>query len=409
MKRIHLILMALAPVLWIGCKEEGRIDHIDPNAPAPAQVTITDSYGTPGGAVLKYAAPAGGNLLYVRAEYETQPGVVRECRSSFYKDSLVLEGFGDERVYDVKVYSVGKNEKASEPLTIQVIPTTAPVHMATKVFKETFGGVSVIVENPERASLAVELMGDTARLGYQIHLATYYTSREKAVFVFRGLRAVPYDFSVYLRDRWGNLSTVAKATVTPVYDEFIPKNTWAEYDLPGDAPYPAGNFQPYRLSSIWKDPATTSNSQYAMYTPVASYFPYWNTWDMGLSAVIGRIKIWYNSDVPHMQSEHFKSGFKIFELWGSSNPNLDGSWNSWIPLGRFEIEKPSPGETVTEEDLEAVRAGFDFDVMPDEFAIDPLVPVRYIRLKSVAAWSGVPFGEVNYRQISFWGTVVERY
>jgi len=47
------------PVLLFGCKEEGRIDHIDDNAPAPVQIdkaSITVQ-NTPGGAVLKYTVP----------------------------------------------------------------------------------------------------------------------------------------------------------------------------------------------------------------------------------------------------------------------------------------------------------------------------------------------------------------
>ena len=409
MKRISLIIIALAPLLWIGCREEERIDQIDSNAPAPAQVTITNNYGTPGGAVLKYAVPTGENLLYVRAEYETQPGVVRECRSSFYKDSLVLEGFGDERVYDVKVYSVGRNEKTSEPLAVRVIPEKAPVHLATKEFKETFGGVSVIVNNPERANLAIVLMGDIDHTGHQAYLETYFTSKSKASFTFRGssgkLGIEPYDFSVYLRDRWGNLSSVEKGTVEPLFEELIPKDTWDYFDLPGDAPS-TSSFTPSNLSSIWRDPSTTSNFEWASYNQSGIY-PFWGTWDMGLTAIIGRIKVWHNTTAP-AEIAFTRTSPRIFELWGSANPNLDGSWASWIPLGRFEIEKPSPGEAVTEEDMEAARAGFDFDLGRDEFSPDPFVPIRYIRLKTVEPFGGYRYsGAVLYRQITFWGTVVE--
>src|SRR5690554_2494050 len=106
--RIIYILMLLMPFAWISCKEEGRTDFVDDAAPAPAQVTKVTVTNKTGGAVLRYVMPVDENLLYVRAEYEITPGVVRETKSSYYKDSLVLEGFGTESTYDVNLYSVGR-------------------------------------------------------------------------------------------------------------------------------------------------------------------------------------------------------------------------------------------------------------------------------------------------------------
>jgi hypothetical protein len=123
---IHLLLFS--------CREDGRIDHIDGNAPAPAQVSDVTVRGTPGGAVLKYKLPKDENLLYVQAIYETQPGVQRKAKSSC--DSLVLEGYGDTQEYDIMLYSVGRNEKMSEPLTVPIKPTTPLVRLTTKSMRE---------------------------------------------------------------------------------------------------------------------------------------------------------------------------------------------------------------------------------------------------------------------------------
>ena len=154
LRRLFLLML----VVFAGCKEEGRIDFIDSSAPAPAQVTGVEIRNTPGGAVVKYNVPKDENMLYVQAIYEIRPGVMLETKSSYYKDSLVLEGFGDTQTYDVKLFSVGKNEKASEPLSIQVTPLTPPVLLATKLMQETFGGISVKIENPEKANLAIVLI-----------------------------------------------------------------------------------------------------------------------------------------------------------------------------------------------------------------------------------------------------------
>ena len=205
--KILYIVILLVSIIWVGCKEEGRIDFIDDTAPAPGQVTNVTVHNKPGGAVLRYTLPEDKNLLYIRAEYEIKPGVIHETKSSYFKDSLVLEGFGSPGIYDVKLYSVGKNEKESSPHVVQINPTTAPVQLASKKFRDTFGGVAIDFENPEEASLAIVLMADTANLGYKSELITYYTSMPRGTFTYRGIDGLDpeeQEFSMYARDRWGN-------------------------------------------------------------------------------------------------------------------------------------------------------------------------------------------------------------
>ena len=404
MRRIIYIFISLAAVLWVGCKEEGRIDHIDDSAPAPAQVSDVTVHNTPGGAILKYKAPMDKNLRYIRAEYEIQPGVLRETKSSYYMDSLVLEGFGDTRTYDVKLYSVGKNEKASEPLTVQVNPTTAPVHLASKQLREAFGGVSVRIENPEKANLAIVLMGDTAQTGYQSILQTFFTSSETANFAFRGLDTVPGNYSAYLRDRWNNLSDTIAATLTPWYEEYIPKNTWTELHLPTDTYEPYRNDQVYAVSKAWDD-NTTAATGGCFISPEEAPIPQWQTWDLGVTIVLSRLKLWHCWNYVFQYCNQ-----KKFELWGSINPNPDGSWDeSWIPLGAFECLKPSGlGDNITVEDIAFARDGFDFELENNDFAPNPFVPIRYIRFKTVTVWEGpVKNGAVYLQEISFWGQIQE--
>ncbi|NLX67516.1 MAG: DUF4959 domain-containing protein, partial [Bacteroidales bacterium] len=90
--KIVYLIVFLMSIVGISCKEEGRVDFIDEHAPAPAQVTNVLIENRAGGALLKYTLPVDKNLLYVRAEYEIKPGVIRETKSSYFKDSLVLEG-----------------------------------------------------------------------------------------------------------------------------------------------------------------------------------------------------------------------------------------------------------------------------------------------------------------------------
>jgi len=403
-KRILYIIILLMPFIWFSCKEEGRIDFIDDNAPAPAQVTDVKVENRPGGALLTYTLPEDENLLYVRAEYEIQPGVVRNTKSSYLKDSLVLDGFGSPGLYDVKLFSVGKNEKESSPKIVQINPTTPPVRLASKSFRDTFGGVAIDFVNPTKASLAIVLMADTANQGYLSELITYYTSAAKGSFTYRGesgLDPVQYDFSMYIRDRWGNLSDTVSATVTPWFEEYVTKNTWAEFTLPGDLPQINSSLP---LRRIW-DEVYTGDGFHGQESGEAAKLPSTLTWDMGKTVKLSRLKLW-----PRDQADdRWKRGHpKVFEIWGSNWPNPDGSMDSsWIPLGRFECVKPSgPGTQITDEDVAFALAGIDFDFVISDFAPDPTIPVRYIRFRTLSTFANMAYSTVSICEISFWGELI---
>lgn len=400
--RIIYIIILLMPIVWISCEEEGRIDFIDDTALAPGQVTNVTVHNKPGGAVLKYTLPVDKNLLYVRAEYEIKTGVMRETKSSYLKDSLVLEGFGIPGTYDVKLYSVGKNEKASAPYIVQINPTTAPVQLAGKSFRDTFGGVAIDFENPEEASLAIVLMADTANLGYMSELITYYTAMPKGTFTYRGidgLEPVEQEFAVYIRDRWGNLSDTLTAKVTPWFEEFIPKATWTEYTLPGDMPTViAGS---YNVRAIWNGTTNETGFHGNETWPLPSHI----TWNLGRKVKLSRLKLWPRD---HADDRWKRGNPKVFEIWGSNAPNPNGDLDaSWIPLGRFECVKPSgTGTQITQEDIEFAQAGIEFDFGISDFAPNPFTSVQYIRFRTISTYANASFSTVSIAEISFWGELI---
>jgi len=399
--RILYIIIFLLTLICNSCKEEGRIDFIDDSIPAPGKVTNVVVHNKPGGAVLKYTLPLDKNLLYVRAEYEIKPGVINETKSSFFKDSLVLEGFGIPTTYDVKLFSVGKNEKESEPLIVQINPTTAPVQLATKKFRDTFGGVAIDFENPEESSLAIVLMADTANLGYRSELITYYTSSPKGSFTYRGVEGldpVEQEFAVYLRDRWGNYSDTIIANVTPWFEEFIPKSTWTNYTLPNDIPPVNAS---YPITRIW-DENYDVDGFHGIETQM---LPSTLTWDLGKSVKLSRIKLWPRNHA----DDRWKRGHpKVFEIWGSNSPNPTGEMDdSWIPLGRFESLKPSgPGTQITQEDIAFAQEGIEFDFGITDFAPEPFTPIRYIRFRTISTYANASFSTTHILEISFWGELL---
>lgn len=400
--RIIYIIISLMSIVGISCKEEGRIDFIDDTAPAPGQVTNVTVDNRPGGAVLRYTLPLDKNLLYIRAEYEIKPGVIRETKSSYFKDSVVLERFGTPNTYNVKLYSVGRNEKESAPFIVQINPTTAPVHLVNKKFRDTFGGVAIDFENPEKAALAIVLMADTAGSGYKSDLITYYTSMPKGTFTYRGVDGLDireYEFAMYIRDRWGNCSDTITAKVTPWFEKYIPKGTWKDYTLPGDIPPIHSG---YPITAIWDE----KYERNGFHGYELQQLPYTITWDLGVTARLSRIKYWpRNSEDDRWTRGHAK----VFEIWGSVSPNPSGELDdSWIPLGRFECLKPSgPGPQITQEDIAFAQAGIEFEFGVSDFAPNPFTPVRYIRFRTISTYANTPFSTVHILEISLWGEILE--
>ncbi|MEL7586455.1 MAG: DUF4959 domain-containing protein [Prolixibacteraceae bacterium] len=409
MKKMYTYIVTMSLILILGhsCEEEGRLDHIDYSAAAPGQVHDITVKNNPGGATIKYSLPEDENLLYVKAEYEIRKGVVRESKASYYADSLTLDGFGDTRIYDVKIFSVGKNEKTSEPLIVQVNPQTAPVVLAAKELKSAFGGVSVTIENRYETDLAIVLMTDTAGTGYWNTLQTFYTSAARRTFSYRGLDTTPARFAAYVRDRWNNISDTIEATLTPRYEEFIPKNDWREIHLPTDTYDPIEGRAEYMLNRAFDGIINQANTMFA--TKTDAPMPQWATIDLGTTIIMSRLKVFHRSGAA---SGWTGANVKKFELYGSMNPSSDGSWDSsWISLGKFEASPPSGGvgPLITQADRDyASIEGIDFDLEANDFAPDPFVPIRYIRFKTTETCNGPSLsGSVWINELSFWGQIQE--
>src|SRR3546814_17219838 len=80
----------------------------DDETPGPvANVQVEPGPGT---VHISYSLPDAKNLLYVKA-LVTINGVERETRASFYQNSLIINGFGKSRPYEVTLYAVSRNEK----------------------------------------------------------------------------------------------------------------------------------------------------------------------------------------------------------------------------------------------------------------------------------------------------------
>ncbi|RZK45506.1 MAG: DUF4959 domain-containing protein, partial [Pedobacter sp.] len=143
----HLLPICLVMIMITGCKQM-ETEPFNKNDSAPAPVSNVRIESLPGGANITYDRPA--NMMYVKAVYSIRPGVERETKATYYKNTLTIEGFPDTKEYEVKLYAVSRGENASEPVTVKVTPLTPPVMTAFESlkFESIFGGIRIGFSNP---------------------------------------------------------------------------------------------------------------------------------------------------------------------------------------------------------------------------------------------------------------------
>ncbi|MBB5437387.1 hypothetical protein HDC92_001059 [Pedobacter sp. AK017] len=396
MKKLYFITSVLIASLLYGCAKEEREDHIDPNAPAPAQISNVTVKAQPGGAKLSYKIPQDANLAYVKAVYEIQSGVFREAKSSIYADTLALVGFGDTREHEVKVYSVGKNEKESAPVLVKVIPQTPPVQsvFSTLDLVSTFGGVTVSFDNLTKANLAIEVMVDTTGQNTWAPVSTYYTAAVKGKFSARGMKSEEKKFAVYLRDRWNNKSDTLTKMLSPKYETQIPKTGWVSMQMKLDSWQPVNSG--YSVSKIWDGKwAVLTGDSFA--SPNGSPLPSWFSIDLGKKVLLSRFKE-HQAPTSHLYTG---SAVKKFELWGSNTPSQDGSFDGWVLLGAFESFRPSGLPLGTPATAEDKNYG---NFLGEDFMFEETPPaVRYLRWKTIETYSST--GQIVIAELTLFGEI----
>lgn len=389
--RCSIFILSLLLMLQ-GCKEEEGHGPIDTEGSAPAQIVHPKVENLPGAATISYDLPESKNLLYVKAEYEIRPGVLREAKSTFYGNSLSVEGFGKAGTYMVDLYTVGRNNKMSEPVRVTVEPLTPPL---TQVFesleiKEDWGGISLAVQNQYEADMMIDVItaDDNGALGV---VETFYTKTKHPQLAVRGFLPEKRIFGVTVKDHWDNRSDTLFKEVTPWFEEEIPK-PFKRIDLPTD--YTAAhNSGSAVVENIWDG----SFAGAGFITVPGHGLPQWFTFDLKEKVKLSRLVYYQRLGANYL----YNSGaVRNFELYGSNNPNPDGSFDeSWTLLMECKSFKPSgtPAGSYTDEDLAYATAGEEFLIPTDA------PPVRYLRWKTTANWGNAT--HVNIGEISVFGEI----
>ena len=397
--------MIFTLALFAACRRENLNKPIVTNTTPPGVVSNVSVVNENGKAVITYSLPTNSDLLYVKASYETSPGVSTQVVASRYTNTLTVDGFGDTLAHEVKLYAVNSSEVASSAVSATVHPMTPGYILARRslVIAATFGGFTVDCKNPVGDNLAIVPLVDTAGDGtwsQTVGMDNIYSNDTVISAVIRNQPSVQRKYAFTVRDSWMHYSDTLFVTLTPWYEEQLDKSKWSTLVLPKDAtvlnnggytwPYYMwdGNFHP-----SW--PAT-------YFTVESAIIPQMVTIDLGAGHTFSRFQVNPYLEVGSLY--YVRGNPKDFELWGSNSPDLSDPVDasntpgaSWTKIGTYHVTKPSGSayQTETTADQASAYAGWQFDFPAG------LPSYRYIRLRQLSNWQGTYF--ICISEFTLWG------
>lgn len=381
-------LLGIIILIQMGCKKDTIDRSMEKDGQPPASVQVNKVVPLSGAVEIYFKQPAELDLLCVRASYTTKDGIVRETKVSRFNNSIKLAGFGDTSNYEIKLVAEDKGGNLSPVTEISVKPGQPAITTVMKdlAIQPDFGGVNIQFNNADRDNLAIVLLTNDT-LGNFVPINTFYTDLKAGDFTTHGMKAIKTKIGVYVRDRWGNISDTLITDVLPLFEIQLDRTKMKEVVLPDDAPLGYGGNVKFLF-----DGSAANNGKSYYHSGDAAKMPQRFTFDMGVTAKLSRL-VWF-----------MREGFfytlhnpRNVEIWGSNNPDPDGSWDSWILLAKHEQIKPSglPAGELSQADMDAAAAGETIN-----FPLDA-PKVRYIRFKTTRNWSDGTY--CNFNEIQLFG------
>ena len=386
-----LFLLLGLMMLMVSCDKDLEFrEPVGTDTSIPGPVGEVAVQNLPGKAKLTYTLPGDQNLLYVKAVYTLASGRKMEVKSSYYSNSLVVEGFADTNEHEIQLFAVSRSNIPSEPVTVKVQPLEAPIW---KVFKSiemnnAFGGYNLTAANPDSADISILIMKRNVFNDFEVdNHKSIFTSAQNIVSKIRGLDTLNYEFKLFVEDKWGNSTDTITQAIKPIFEAELSASKFRPFVLPGDAPQVTNGA---RLEYAWDGrlgwPYTSFTHQVN-----GGPDPHMITFDTGVLAKLSRVWIRAFPELNPPQF-YFLTTMKRFEIYGSENPTLNGALDeSWVLLGSYEVEKPS-GTAYGQDtplDRETAEAGFNWE-------LDITAPkVRYIRIRCLENFAGGTAQNIN--------------
>ena len=414
-KKPMLLWYSLLLLAAVSCrKSDNYIDVASTDKTKPGVVTNVQVANFNGGAYITYALPNSPNILYVQADYKINNTVSRQTKSSYYSDTILVNGFAQSQDYQVTLHVVTRAEVESDPVTVTVHPATPPYLLVYKTLamQNDFGGVSIKAGDSTQTAVGiVAILPDPLTGKYDVQ-DQHYTSDQAIEYSLRGYDTVPEKFGLYVTDQWGNISDTLFQTITPLYEVMLNKNLFQPYVLPTDVlNYQNGLFN---LTNLWD--GNLGEYCYNTQQPIlpSSAKPYiwpaWMTFDMGETAKLSRYMLWFrvggsdefvwNSGAPQTWVMWGRPDVPQDELMPSDTSQMppvgQATQGGWINMGVFSAPPRPADNPLTNADIQQWLNGFDFDLSID------LPKVRYLRFECLQTMGGTD-NYFNMNEISVYG------
>ena len=395
------LVFASMVIMFSSCNSD---DDRNVDTTPPEQVDNVTFKPNNGGGTFFYDVPEDEDILFVKAVYTLDNNETIYKASSFYADSLSIEGLGTVKPYSIKLVSVDRTGNESDAVNQDITPLTPSTDVVLSGLKviPSFSSIYVTWENQQRKNMVI---GVTYQIDGHTIVTKYATNDLKDNFLIDDLDIRAYNVTVDIADDFGNI-TKPKAynSVTPfsdqlldkskfsfLRDEFLPDSmneTWVELDLTGqevtmtrtlsraekeggykgeDGTEINWNAQERSLDGyiqlFWDgiiDDGVLRNKNFFS-TSHAGRIPFSYYIDLGEEVQMSRFRVWQR-DWDFGASGSDQSGYayngenvEIFELWISSDKE------NWERVRRANIVKPFDEAEAREQ----VLAGHHYIAYPE--------------------------------------------
>lgn len=393
-------------------------------------IVFTPQYG---GGYFTYTIPTDVDFLYTRAEYIIDNGNKISKTSSVYSDTLFIEGLGQVKDYEVKIFSVDRNSNESQPVTTKVKPL-APATVAVLETVKVQPGFSSLVIDWENTLRKTVFIYANVKVGETQVTKIYSSNLVKDRFTIDDLKGVPHEVNIYIKDTYEN-QTEAKnfGQITPLMDGPVSKKQWSflrdqllygnkwNYDSIAD-PFKQRPYVEYqgtwrkdsfmnapmshvegRIEKFWDneyDYEPKLNLNYFNTGQVTYPFSYFI--DLGREIKGSRFKIWQRDAWGMLYGGE---NVEIWEIWISDDKDAtDGVFDGWEYVGRYRVVQPSN----VIEARNVAREGHEYMFYPENPRFTK--PFRYLRYKGIKAFNGGNSGctsEITVFGTEADGTIIE--
>jgi len=406
----YALSILYVPVLFIvlltSCKKgESSVEVVSNDKTKPGVVTNVKVENLNGSARITYTLPSSQNLLYVLATYNINDKIVRQTKSSYYTDTIMVDGFAKAKEYTVTLNAVSRANIMSDAITVKVNPKIPNYLLINDNLAITpdFGGANFYGFNPNKTPVAIHILSyNDATKGYD-EQDPQYLSNDTVNISVRGFSVKNTRFAVFTTDRFGNVSDTVTKELTPLFETQLDKTKFFTYHLGTDSPIGYGWEFKYFFDGSLGDPGWHTLS-----APLKI-----GSFGIGQLSKISRVVL-YNRlpDIWGYQNS------RQFTIWGSTkdNPADYPSWpatvtavgtvlGDWINLGNFVVPLPpsgAPPNQATDADKNTAGTnGFSFN-MPN---VSQMPAVKYVRFQCTQTWAGLDY--VHAKEITLFGAPVQ--